>query len=263
MKALVMRAPGTNCDSEMVRALKTVGFDAPLVHINDVLREKNLSRYDVLVFPGGFSYGDYIRSGAIWGKKFVAVLKDELRDFVAAKKPIVGVCNGMQVLVEAGLIPRTADYPEAAMASNSLGYRCMWTWLRVEKNVCGIAGLYKKGEVLRVPIAHGEGRYTVAPGTEKKALAELEGNEQIVFRYCKPDGSPAGGEYPWNPNGSLSDIAGICNPEGNVLAMMPHPERASFFWQFPDWTLGEKREDGLRLFKGLAGSAGGKSGRSI
>jgi len=252
MKACVMRAPGTNCDSEMVRALKEVGFDAPLVHINDVLREKNLAQYDALVFPGGFSYGDYIRSGAIWGKKFVAVLKNELRDFVAAKKPILGVCNGMQVLVEAGILPRTSDYPEAAMASNAFGYRCMWTWLRVEKNVCGTAGLYKKGEVLRAPIAHGEGRFTVVPGTEKKTLAELEGNDQIVFRYCRPDGSPAHGEYPWNPNGSLDGIAGICNPEGNVLAMMPHPERASFFWQFPDWTRGEKRSDGLRLFRGLA-----------
>ncbi|PIT85579.1 phosphoribosylformylglycinamidine synthase subunit PurQ, partial [Candidatus Micrarchaeota archaeon CG10_big_fil_rev_8_21_14_0_10_59_7] len=168
---------------------------------------------------------------------------------------ILGVCNGMQVLVEAGLIPRTSDYPEAAMASNALGYRCMWAWLRVEKNICGMAGLYKKGEVLRVPIAHGEGRYAVAPGTEKKAFAELEANGQIVFRYCKPGGSPANGEYPWNPNGSLDDIAGICNPEGNVLAMMPHPERASFFWQFPDWTTGSRREDGLRLFRGLAETA--------
>ncbi|MFH0835205.1 MAG: phosphoribosylformylglycinamidine synthase I [Candidatus Micrarchaeota archaeon] len=257
MKALVMRAPGTNCDSEMVRSLKNVGFDAQLVHINDVLAEKNLSQYDVLVFPGGFSYGDYIRSGAIWGKKFVAVLKDELRDFVAAKKPILGVCNGMQVLVEAGILPRTSDYPEAAMANNAYGFRCMWVWLRYEgRGNCGMARLYKKGEVIRIPIASGEGRYTVAPGTEKKALAELEANDQIVFRYCKPDGSPANGEYPWNPNGSLGDIAGICNPEGNVLAMMPHPERASFFWQFPDWTTGSKREDGLRLFKGLFQTAG-------
>ena len=122
-----------------------------------------------------------------------------------------------------------------------------------------MAGLYKKGEVLRVPVAHGEGRYAVAPASERGAVAELEAAGQIVFRYCKPDGSSADGEYPWNPNGSLGDIAGLCNPDGNVLAMMPHPERASFFWQFPDWTTGSKREDGLRLFKGLAKT----SGRSI
>jgi len=173
-------------------------------------REANLSGYDCVVLPGGFSYGDYLRTGAI--ARFSPVTEAVVRH-AEAGKPVIGICNGFQVLCEAHLLPG------ALMRNDSLQYRCERVHLRVENTATPFTNVCVPGQVLRIPISHGEGRYFADDAT----LAELEASGRVVFRYCSPEGdvTPAA-----NPNGSERNIAGIVNERGNVLGMMPHPERA-------------------------------------
>ncbi|WP_287128432.1 phosphoribosylformylglycinamidine synthase subunit PurQ [Candidatus Cyanaurora vandensis] len=189
--------------------------------------ETDVSDCDTLILPGGFSYGDYLRCGAI--ARFAPVMPAVTRH-AEQGKPVLGICNGFQVLTEAHLLPG------ALVRNHSLKFVCTWVHLRVEQVRLPWTARYQPGEVLKVPIAHGEGRYYADPVT----LAELEGNGQVLFRYVTPTGEAAPQA---NPNGSLNNIAGICNRAGNVLGLMPHPENAS------DPVLG--LTDGLRLFKGM------------
>jgi phosphoribosylformylglycinamidine synthase len=241
IKTCILRVGGTNCDAETQTALEALGVQAEIVHANEVVKRRNLLDYDALVFPGGFSFGDYVRAGAIWAKWLAAKLGRELKAFVDDGRPILGICNGFQVLVEAGLLPAfegIAPYPEAVLATNHPpGYNCRWIYLKHEsRGKCVFTSKIPKGKVLRMPVAHAEGRFLFPKEKEKKFLERLYENDQLVFRYCDRDGNYAEGAYPINPNGSFHDIAGICNPEGTVFGLMPHPERAFYWWQQPDWT---------------------------
>ena len=255
----VMRVGGTNCDSETKRAFDDLGVRAEIVHLKDLVKKGNLLDYDALVIPGGFSHGDYVRAGAILAKEIRVKLGKSLREFVREERPILGICNGFQVLVEMGLLPGfdgIGRYPEAALATNiPIGYRCAWVYIKHENfGRCVFTRKITKDRVLRIPVAHAEGRFIFSKEREKEYLKRLYTNDQLVLRYCDEAGKYAEGEYPINPNGAFHDIAGICDPNGTILGLMPHPERAYYGWQLPDWT---KREaisrygDGRLIFESM------------
>lgn len=198
MNFAVLVFPGSNCDIDCYKAVEqTVGQSVDYVWHTAT----DLSKYDCIIVPGGFSYGDYLRSGAI--ARFAPVMA-EVAKAAAAGKYVIGICNGFQILTEAGLLPG------ALRRNTSLKFRCHSSLLRVESNWAAFTTEYQIGDVIDIPIAHGEGNYYC----DDETLAQLQKNNQIVFRYTD------------NPNGSIDDIAGICNAEGNVVGMMPHPERA-------------------------------------
>lgn len=207
MRFGVITFPGSNGDHDALSAIE-LGLKqdvAPIWH-----KDRSVDGFDALIIPGGFSYGDYLRAGAI--ARFSPIM-DAVVDFAEQGGPILGICNGFQILAEAGLVPG------ALMRNANLAFSCRWVHVRVETNRSAFSQGLEQGEVLRLPIAHGEGRYFVTP----EELARLEENEQIVFRYC----SVSGVDDPLsNPNGSTGAIAGVSNRRGNVVALMPHPERA-------------------------------------
>jgi phosphoribosylformylglycinamidine synthase len=259
IKVCILRVGGTNCDAETKRSFEELGAHAEIVHVNEIVRRRNLLEYNALVFPGGFSFGDYVRAGAIWAKWVSAKLSKELKMFTDENRPVLGICNGFQVLVEAGLLPGfegVSSYPEATLATNfPPGYNCRWINLKHEnRGKCVFTRKVPKGKILRVPVAHGEGRFVFAKEKEKGLLEKLHENDQLVFRYCHKNGEYAEGSFPTNPNGSFHDIAGICNPDGTVFGLMPHPERAFYWWQQPDWTRQTKMSeygDGKLIFESL------------
>lgn len=244
----MLRIEGTNCEEESYRAFKKLRTDAEKVHLKQLLgmdvteeEKRNLKDYHIVMIPGGFSAGDYIRAGAIFGARLKSGLGEELRSFVKTGKPLLGVCNGFQVLVESGILPgfdgTISDVPEAVLETNdSNKFECRPTLLKVEDNSrCVFTREYEDGETVLFPSAHAEGKFVV---DNQEKLEKLKDNGQIVFTYTTPDGSSP--RYPWNPNGSMGDIAGICNPEGNVLGLMPHPERVFEGYTIPDWTRNDK-----------------------
>lgn len=260
IRVCIVRVGGTNCDAETKRAFEDLGVKASIYHLNEITRKRELIlEHHILVIPGGFSYGDHVRAGAILAKTIMARVGGEIRRFIDEGRPVLGICNGFQVLVEAGLLPGlngVSEQPEAALATNvPLGYRCMWVYLRHEnRGKCAFTQLIARGEILRMPIAHAEGRFMLPVKGRDKILERLIENDQIVFRYCHEDGDPADGEYPANPNGSFYDIAGICDPTGTIFGLMPHPERAYYGWQLPDWTrMGRppKYGDGRLIFESI------------
>ncbi len=207
MRFAVVVFPGTWSDHDCHYALTAVlGQEADLVWH----RQTDLSPYDCVVLPGGFSYGDYLRCGAI--ARFSPVMEAVVAH-AQAGKPVIGICNGFQVLCESQLLPG------ALMRNDSLQYRCQWVHLRVENAETAFSLACRPGDVLRIPISHGEGRFFA----DDETLSTLESSRRVVFRYCTPDGEVTPEA---NPNGSLNNIAGIVNERGNVLGMMPHPERA-------------------------------------
>ncbi|WP_075619215.1 phosphoribosylformylglycinamidine synthase subunit PurQ [Paenisporosarcina indica] len=216
MKFAVLVFPGSNCDLDMYHAIKDeLGEEAEYVWHDT----KDLSGYDGILLPGGFSYGDYLRCGAI--AQFSNVMS-EVKKAAEAGKPVLGICNGFQILTEAGLLPG------ALLRNKNLKFMCRTVELKVVNNDTLFTSEYAKGEILNIPIAHGEGNYTC----DAETLASLKANNQIVFTYNSD-----------NPNGSVEDIAGIVNERGNVLGMMPHPERAVH--ELIGGT------DGLALFKSI------------
>jgi phosphoribosylformylglycinamidine synthase I len=258
VRVLVMRVGGTNCDAETARAFQELGLKTDILHLNEVVKQKNLLDYHVLVFPGGFSYGDYVRSGVILARLISAKLGRELRTFIDDNRSVLGICNGFQVLVEEGLLPGfdgVSEYPQASLASNSQGYKCRWIYLKNDnKGKCVFTSKIPQGKVLQMPIAHGEGRFLFPKEKEEKLLEKLYDNDMVVFRYCDQNGNYAEGQYPMNPNGSFHDIAGICNKEGTIFGLMPHPERAFYWWQQPNWTSQKNMPqygDGKLVFDGL------------
>jgi phosphoribosylformylglycinamidine synthase I len=261
VKACIIRVGGTNCDAETRRALVDTGIEGEVLHLKRAAR-LGLEGYHALILPGGFSYGDYVRAGVIWARRLTSRLRRDLEKFLDEEKPIIGICNGFQVLVEMGLLPSFDGLghlldrdPQAVLATNEPpGYRCRWVRVRVEGSKCIFTQGIPEGAVLRIPVAHSEGRFTFPKEKEREYLERLMENGQLVLRYCLNDGSPAHGRYPYNPNGSLYDIAGICDPSGRILGLMPHPERAYYGWQLPDWTrMGEPPPygDGRLLFQAL------------
>jgi phosphoribosylformylglycinamidine synthase I len=247
-RACILRVGGTNCDLEVKAALEELGLKSEILHMNQL---RSLSKYQMLIFPGGFSYGDYVRAGAIWGKEAFTRFGTQLASFVEEGKLVMGICNGFQVLVESGLLPGDgADgIPTAALANNtSAKYECRWVRLRVERSKSPFTRHLKEGKILHIPIGHGEGRFLLP---NEKALDGLLLCGQVAFRYAFTNGEPAEGKYPHNPNGSIYDIAGICNKAGNVMGMMPHPERAFYGWQQPGSEAKAKPfGDGKELFLG-------------
>jgi len=264
MKIAVLQFPGTNCEFETLVAVKAVGMDGEIFRWNRQAGE--LSGFDGFIIPGGFSYQDRLRAGAIAAKEPVlAALKEE----AGQGKPIIGICNGFQILVESGLLPGSLkecvggkSNVDMALAQNVMvsggkivrrGYYCDWVHLRHEAPSRRSSGSFaiERGALLKIPIAHGEGNLvTASPGLIKK----LNENEQVVFRYCDKNGRIIN-EFPYNVNGSSESIAAICNEPGNVLGMMPHPERAFFAWQLPAFDPRKQRPDdpgpGRRVFQSM------------
>jgi phosphoribosylformylglycinamidine synthase I len=208
MKAGVIVFPGSNCDRDAYHALRDVlGYSVDYLWHDEA---RDLGDYGLIIVPGGFSYGDYLRPGAI--ARFARIM-DSLRAYAERGGRVLGICNGFQILCEAGLLP-------GALTRNiGLKFRCMPVHIRVENAETPFTGRYRQGEVLQIPIAHGDGRYVCDEAT----LQQLRTNGQIIFRYCSPTGELC---EAWNPNGSVDHIAGVANAQFNVLGMMPHPERA-------------------------------------
>jgi phosphoribosylformylglycinamidine synthase I len=272
MKIAVLQFPGTNCEFETLVAVKAVGMEGEIFRWNRSAGE--LSGFDGFVIPGGFSYQDRLRAGVIASKEPVmSALKEE----ACKGKPIIGICNGFQILVETGLLPgnvngkgeETREWCEKgsgkvdmALAQNVMvsqgkivrrGYYCDWVNLRHEapSKRCSGSFAIERGALLKIPIAHGEGNLvTTTPGLMKK----LNDEGQVVFRYCDRNGRIIN-EFPFNVNGSTESIAAICNEHGNVLGMMPHPERAFFAWQLPAFDPRKQRPDepgpGRRVFESM------------
>jgi phosphoribosylformylglycinamidine synthase I len=225
MKFGVLQFPGSNCDHDAYHVVsKHVGQPVDFIWHKDT----DLSGYDALIVPGGFSYGDYLRAGAL--ARFSPVM-NSVKEFAANGGFVLGICNGFQILCEAGLLPG------ALIRNKGLHFICKHLNIKVENSTTAYTEQYENGEVLSIPIAHAEGNYTC----DDETFQELEKNGQIVFRYCDESGNVTDAV---NPNGARSNIAGICSREGNVLGMMPHPERAC------EELLGSN--DGRELFKSLA-----------
>jgi phosphoribosylformylglycinamidine synthase subunit PurQ / glutaminase len=239
-RALVLTGYGLNCDLETQYALALAGFAAERVHITELLksnsdnREPKLENFQILVFDGGFSWGDDHGAGVLLATRLKHKLKADLEAFIAAGKLIIGICNGFQAMVNMGLLPGfdgRYDQREVALLSNDCGnFRDDWVHLKINpESVC----LFTKGlENLDLPIRHGEGKF-YAP---ESVLREILQNNQVALSYALPSGESAQGRFPENPNGSLLDIAGICDPTGRIFGLMPHPEAFHHFTQHPHWT---------------------------
>ena len=242
----VLRGPGTNCDRETERALREAGGEAVAVRISDLESGTlDLSEFAGLVIPGGFSYADRVRAGAILAAKLRTSLHGAIEEHLSRGRPILGICNGFQALVELGILPGISGC-RAALAPNSSA-RFESRWVHVRR--AGRCSLAAGPDVQPLPVAHGEGRVVLSdPG----CIDELESMGLIAYGYARPDGAPANGHYPFNPNGSIADIAGLCSPEGNVMGLMPHPERAVHRWQAPS-AMGDVY--GIHIFRAFVEAA--------
>lgn len=259
-KALVIAGYGLNCEEETAFAFEHVGFNAQIMHINDLIENPAvLNDVQVLNVPGGFSYGDDTGSGNAFAQKMRLTLGDALKEFIERDTLTIGICNGCQVVVNLGLAPAIDNQygvRQVAVTHNaSARYQCRWIDMKVEKTN---SPWLQNIDTLHIPVAHGEGRFMMDDGT----LKTLQDNNQIALRYTK-DSNPANGEFPFNPNGSTDDIAGITDESGRVLVLMPHPERGMFAWQRDDYAaLKDKARrngqalndnaDGLTLFQNAA-----------
>jgi phosphoribosylformylglycinamidine synthase I len=258
-KALVLRTAGTNCDAETERALRLSGAQASTLHLNRLLEEpQRLDEQDILVIAGGFSYGDDVAAGRVWGLELRHNLAQALKSYVARGGLALGVCNGFQVLVESGLFDSNdADGKrDIALTNNeSNHYECRWVTLESVDCACP---WINAGELMPTPVAHAEGRFLVK---DDATLARLQANRQIALRYVTPEGGKP--SYPENPNGAVADIAGICDPTGRVLGLMPHPERNLDSWNHPQWTrLSRARSvgEGLAFYERMVACAAGGVG---
>lgn len=226
----VIYFPGNNCEEESLKAVLASGMDGKIVRWNE---RKGIEKYNGFVIPGGWAYEDRIRAGVIAAKDPIFEI---IRKEAENNKPVLGICNGAQALVECGMIPGLKNKVEMALAPNKnpfiSGYYCTWIYVKSneEKGRCAFTKFTEKDEMIPIPIAHGEGRFATR---DNELLDKLIKNRQIIFRYSTKDGKIDEG-FPTNPNGAIYNIAAICNKNGNVMAMMPHPERASFIRQLPD-----------------------------
>ncbi len=248
VKVLVLRTAGTNCDQETKFAFEQAGATAEMVHINRLIKTAGmLDDYQILSIPGGFSYGDDISAGKIFAVRLLHDLGQQLGDFVGKDKLVLGICNGFQVLVKAGLLPEVQPSDEfqqqVTLTDNDSGmFQDQWVWLKSYSTKCVFI---EPGRLIYLPIAHAEGKFI--PKTDQ-VLENLKANDQIVFRYVDEDGQP--GPAPTNPNGSIDNIAGICDTTGRILGLMPHPERHILRTQHPRWTrMAQNTEgDGKTIF---------------
>lgn len=247
-----MRTAGTNCDGETAFAFLKAGALAELVHINRLIEgKKHLRDYQILVIPGGFSYGDDIAAGKILANELRYKLIDDMKRFIREGKLIIGICNGFQVLVKSGLLPGNNDLAqETSLIINDSGkFEDRWVYLKSPQstvhspqNKC--VWTRNLPGIIYLPVAHGEGKFITK---DKSVLERLKKNGQIVFQYCDEKRKLAG--YPCNPNGSVDNIAGICDETGRILGLMPHPERHIAVSQHPKWPELKYRGDGLAIFR--------------
>lgn len=255
VKVIVLRTAGTNCDEEMAFAFSAFGAEVDLVHINRLFSgDARLANYHILAIPGGFTYGDDIISGRILANELRLRLGDQIGEFIDEEKLILGICNGFQVLVRAGLLPGgivedksgEARYEQTtSLTYNDSGkFEDRWVHLKLSGKSVWTEGVK---DIIHIPVAHAEGKFV--PKNDA-VLQELIRNDQVIFRYCDPSGQKW--HYPVNPNGSVDDIAGIADKTGRILGMMPHPERHFLFTQHPYWTRLPKKGrfgDGAKIFE--------------
>ncbi len=243
-KVIILRAPGTNCDEETGFAFELAGAQAELVHINElVCGNKTLADYQILVIPGGFTYGDDISAGRILANEMRLKIGDSVREFTTQGNLVMGICNGFQVMVKAGILPPLADSTnsqELTLAPNDSGkFECRWCYMRANpSSPC----IFTKGmDIMYLPSAHGEGKVVADP--------KVWDHASIAVQYCDEKGNIEAG-YPANPNGSEQNIAGISDKSGRIFALMPHPERYVVGTQHPRWTREglQNSGDGLQMF---------------
>lgn len=251
VRTLVLRAPGSNCDTETAFAFQQAGAEASLVHINRLIQgEERLADYQILAVPGGFTYGDDVAAGKVLANELRLKLGEDMTRFLEEGKLIIGICNGFQALVKAGFLPGLSKSVSSSLtlADNDSGrFECRWVYLKVNKqSPC----VFTEGmDSLYLPVAHGEGKVVV----QGDALSDLN----IALRYTDEQGNTAAG-YPYNPNGSMDNIAGICDTSGRILGLMPHPERHIRGTQHPQWTRQGAKEygDGFLIFQNAVRWAG-------
>ena len=260
-KALIITGYGINCEEETAKCFNQTGSIAEIVHINDLIDgSKKLSKYQIIAFPGGFSYADDTGSGNALANKIRNNMEDDFLKFIQKDHLVIGICNGMQIMANLGLIPaadkKYRERQAALMHNATARLECRWIWLKNSSKKC----IWTRGiDMLHVPIAHGEGNFY----TDAKTLKNMKANDQIVFKYVKENGSPSNGKYPFNPNGAMEDISGVCDPTGRLFAMMPHPERFNSFTNEDGWEIkkealirtGEKipkKGAGLKIFENAA-----------
>ena len=258
-KVCVLRTDGTNCDEELFYAFEKAGAKPEYVHINELRAKsspsgvltkggKNLSSYQILALPGGFSYGDDIAAGKVLAIELTSFFKDELQNFVAQKGIIVGICNGFQTLVRTGLLPfNNLGKMNVTLALNESGhFECRWVKLKISDSKC----LFFNGSDKSIEIAvnHGEGKFY----TDGATLQKIKNQNLVVFNYVDDSGRLTQA-YPQNPNGSLEAIAGICDPSGRILGIMPHPEKFVEITQHPNWRRFDKnrKPDGAAFFENM------------
>lgn len=245
VKAIVLRVAGINCDVETAYALELAGAQAERIHINRMIEDKKLlDDYQIIVVPGGFSYGDDVAAGKILGNQIVHHLFEPMQRFIDEGKLILGICNGFQVLVKAGLLPgnESGNTEQGVTISyNDSGkFEDRWVYLSPQTEKCVFI---EKGRQIYLPIAHGEGKVVTS---DEGVLETLEANGHIAFKYVDEEGSEGG--YPINPNGSVNSIAALTDKTGRVLGLMPHPERFVRRTQHPRWTREETDADGMTIF---------------
>ena len=234
-KVLIMSGYGINCETESKHAFEKAGAQAEIVHVNELMSgKKRMSDYNIIMFPGGFSYGDDTGSGNAFANKIKNNLWNDLTEFINAGKLILGICNGFQVMTHLGLFALpSGNYGtriNALQANTSNRYECLWVNIKHNNSNC----VFTKGIAkTRLPVAHGEGRFVCS----NEVLEELKKNNQIVFTYCDEQGNDADSIYPLNPNGAIEDIAAICDKSGRLMGMMPHPERAIYSSHEPEYHL--------------------------
>jgi phosphoribosylformylglycinamidine synthase len=253
--ALVLRAAGTNCERETAWTLREAGAGADILHVNELLADPDrLMGYQLLVIPGGFSYGDDLGSGVVFANQFRTRLKKQIEAFIEDGRLMLGICNGFQVLLRAGLLTGHDVFdepPRATLAWNLSGhYEDRWVDLRIVSEKTPFVSGRK---IVSYPVAHAEGRFTAS----EEVLDELEQDQQIVFQYVDQNGKPTQ-DFPFNPNGASRAIAGICSKSGQVLGLMPHPERNIRPFHHPEWKRHPAREygDGFELFQNAVRRAG-------
>ncbi len=262
-KALILHATGTNRDWEAAQAVELAGAQAEIVHLNQLRHmERRWQDYQLLILPGGFSYADALSAGKLLALDLTIYFASEVQAFVESGKPVLGICNGFQALVKSGILPgsNSGHSPkegssaisnlQATLTFNASGhFECRWITLRPASQKC----IWTRNltELIYCPVAHGEGRFIPGGDTEgaHSCIDALYQNDQLALFYTLADGTPADGRYPENPNGSYGDIAGVCNPAGNVLGLMPHPEDHVSEFQHPRWSRGETGNLGLSLFQ--------------
>jgi phosphoribosylformylglycinamidine synthase subunit PurQ / glutaminase len=235
-RALILRTAGTNCDVETAHAFELVGAQSVLMHLNRLLEDpEQLQTFQILAIPGGFSYGDDIAAGRIFANQMAHHLHDPLHEFIAAGKPIIGICNGFQVLVKTDLLPGPLaglEGQNCTLTNNDCG-RLVDRWVRLAPRSKKCVWTADLEQTIELPVAHGEGKFVPADQNVRELLWK---NDQVALVYVRADGSAAEGQFPDNPNGSVDDIAGICDQTGLVFGLMPHPERHLISLQHPAWS---------------------------